>query len=214
MPSPVLLERLANTPLKLVTENDTSPWLTEANLHHFYELFRKPSLIAHFQPILDFRAQRYLGYEGLIRGPVDSPLYSPLILFDMAKQTGLTMEFERLCRHTVLTGFAALNTPEKLFINVSPSCLHDPAFINGETATLLAKLGLKTGQIIIEITENQNIGDFSVLRDTLNIYRNLGYEFAIDDLGEGFSNLRMWSEVRPEFVKIEVAPIHRTVSVS
>lgn len=203
MPSPALLDRLANTPLKLVAENDAPPWLTEDNLRHFYELFRRPGLTAHFQPILDFRAQRYLGFEGLIRGPADSPLYSPLVLFGLASRAGLTTEFERLCRRVVLAGFAALHVPEKLFINVSPSCLRDPAFMNGETAALLAELGLKTSQIIIELTENQHISDFSALRDTLKAYRSLGYQIAIDDLGEGFSNLRMWSEVRPEFVKID-----------
>lgn len=30
-----------------------------------------------FQPILDFRAQAYLGFEALIRGPASSPLHRP-----------------------------------------------------------------------------------------------------------------------------------------
>ena len=197
-----LLER---PPLSIVSvaEQDTPAWLNDANLRQFHELLQGPGLSAVFQPILDFRARSYLGFEGLIRGPAATPLHSPPVLFGLAHHTGLTMEFERLCRRVVLTGFAALNVPERLFINVSPSCLRDPTFMNGETAALLHELGLKTGQIIIELTENQHISDFSALRDTLGAYRDLGYQIAIDDLGEGFSNLRMWSEVRPEFVKID-----------
>lgn len=202
MPSSALLERL-HVSTVLVPEEASPLWLTEANLRHFHELLKGPGLTAVFQPILDFRARRYLGFEGLIRGPVGSPLQSPLALFGLAKHAGLTTEFERLCRRIVLSGFAALDVPEKLFINVSPSCLRDPTFMNGETAALLDELGLKTSQIIIELTENQHISDFSALRDTLKAYRDQGYQIAIDDLGEGFSNLRMWSEVRPEFVKID-----------
>ncbi len=201
MPS-ALLERLQLSAAP-APQRDTPDWLNEANLRQFHELLRGPGLSAVFQPILDFRAKRYLGFEGLIRGPAGSPLNSPLVLFNLAAQLGLTTEFERLCRRVVLTGFAALEIPEKLFINVSPSCLRDPSFMNGETAALLERLGLRTGQIIIELTENQHISDFSALRDTLGAYRDLGYQIAIDDLGEGFSNLRMWSEVRPEFVKID-----------
>src|SRR5690606_22821527 len=35
-------------------------------------------------------------------------------------------------------------------------------------------------------------------------YRGRGFQVAIDDLGEGFSTLRLWSELRPEFVKIDM----------
>jgi diguanylate cyclase (GGDEF)-like protein len=41
------------------------------------------------------------------------------------------------------------------------------------------------------------------LREVLQHLRGRGFQIAIDDLGEGFANLRMWSEVRPEFVKID-----------
>ena len=202
MSSSALLERLHVS--TVAGSEEASPlWLSDANLRHFHQLLKGPGLTAVFQPILDFRARRYLGFEGLIRGPAGSGLHSPLALFGLAAHTGLTTEFERLCRRIVLTGFAALKVPEKLFINVSPSCLRGPTFMNGETAALLDDLGLKTSQIIIELTENQHISDFSALRDTLKTYRRLGYQIAIDDLGEGFSNLRMWSEVRPEFVKID-----------
>ena len=34
-------------------------------------------------------------------------------------------------------------------------------------------------------------------------YRSIGFQIAIDDLGERFSSLRLWSELRPEYVKID-----------
>ena len=37
----------------------------------------------------------------------------------------------------------------------------------------------------------------------MKFYRNFGCQLAIDDFGEGFSNLRVWSEIRPDFVKLD-----------
>lgn len=182
---------------------DTASLITPENLRDFLELVEQRRLTAVFQPILDLRAQRYLGYEGLIRGPADTPLHSPVALLALAQASGLTLEFESLCRETVLRHFAHLNLSGRLFLNVSAGCMADPRFFNGETSRLLQSLRLRPNQIVIEITENQEVADFAALQAVLAHYRSLGYQIAIDDLGEGFSNLRMWAEVRPEFAKID-----------
>jgi EAL domain-containing protein (putative c-di-GMP-specific phosphodiesterase class I)/GGDEF domain-containing protein len=189
-------------------DGDVARWLTQENLRAFFELFEQKRLSAVFQPILDFRAHRFLGHEGLIRGPVDSPLHTPRVLLGLAQECGLTTEFERLCRETILREFARLDLPGRLFLNASVGCLADPRFLDGETARLLEELGLRPGQIVIEITENQEVTDFAALHEVLGCYRARGYRIAIDDLGEGFSNLRMWSEIRPDFVKIDRHFIH------
>jgi len=196
MTAAALLERLA-----LNFRTTALPAANEAET--LLALIREERLTAVFQPILDYRSQAYMGYEGLIRGPVDSPLHSPAALFDLAHRLDLTMELERACRTTIFRAFAALGLSGNLFVNASPGCLKDPQFRNGETHELLRSLGLSPSRIIIELTENQQIEDFADLHDTLIHYRGQGYRIAIDDLGEGFSNLRLWSELRPEYVKID-----------
>ena len=156
-----------------------------------------------FQPILGFRSRGFLGFEALIRGPADSPLESPADLFEAAARFGMTLELERACREHSLRAFAASSLTGKLFLNVSPQSLGDPTLLNGDTLALLRRLGLAPSGIVIEITENQKISDFACARRLLDHYRGLGYEIAIDDLGEGFSNLRLWTELHPEYVKID-----------
>ncbi len=196
------MERLRlSAPLQ--QDADAASWLTRDNLRAFLDVFEQRRLHAVFQPIVDFRGRSYLGYEGLIRGPVGTPLHAPKALLGLAQTCGITVEFERLCREVVLRDFAAAGLAGPLFLNVSVGCLADPRFIDGATSRLLHSLRLRPDQIVIEITENQEVSDFAALREVLAHYRALGYRFAIDDLGEGFSNLRMWSEVRPEFVKID-----------
>lgn len=161
-------------------------------------------LTAVFQPIIQFSGGRIFGYEGLIRGPADTPLHAPIHLFRAAEELGRLAELERLCRHVVLESFVAQRLPGRLFLNISPECLLQRDFREGETLRLIRKLDLNPCRVIIELTENMPIYDYNLLREAARHYRGMGFEIAIDDLGEGFSSLRLWSELRPEFVKIDM----------
>lgn len=167
------------------------------------EIVEQRLLYPVFQPILGFRSHSYLGFEALIRGPQGSPLHMPRTLFGAAHRLGLVVELERASREQSLRAFAAAGLAGKLFINVSPQCLQDPALLNGDTLRLLRDLGVPPSRVVLEITENQKITDFAEVRDLLAHYRGLGHDIAIDDLGEGFSNLRMWTELHPQYVKID-----------
>jgi diguanylate cyclase (GGDEF)-like protein len=161
-------------------------------------------LTAFFQPIIEFSGGRIFGYEGLIRGPKNTPLHAPVHLFKTAEALGRLAELERLCRYVVLESFAAQQLPGRLFLNISPECLLQRDFGKGETLRLIRRLELKPSRVIIELTENKPTYDYKLLREAARHYRGMGFEIAIDDLGEGFSSLRLWSELRPEFVKIDM----------
>src|SRR5574343_1054433 len=156
-----------------------------------------------FQPIIDFRLRAILGYEALIRGPEGSSLQRPDQLFAAADRSGLSMDLEHACREASLRAFAAQRLAGRLFLNVTPDCLLDQRLINGHTRKLLSELGIAPNRIVLELTENQQITDMPGIQEALLHYRGRGFQIAIDDLGEGFANLRMWSELRPEFVKID-----------
>lgn len=157
-----------------------------------------------FQPIIDMKTGEFLGFEGLIRGPADSPLHSPINLFGAAEKEGLSLEVGMLARQTVLEAFVLQELPGHLFLNVSPETLTHPSFKNGKTLEYLRALGLDPARVVIEITENQPTFDFVAMRSALLHYRSMGFKIAIDDLGEGFSSLRLWSELRPEYIKVDM----------
>ncbi|GGI53327.1 diguanylate phosphodiesterase [Oxalicibacterium solurbis] len=157
-----------------------------------------------FQPIVDMQNGQIIGYEGLIRGPSDSPLHSPLNLFKAARACNLSVEVEHLCRRITLEKFAELQLPGKLFLNVSPECLVQPDVRLGETLGYIHEVGINPERVIIELTESHPTYDYDLLREAVKHYRAMGFVIAIDDLGEGFSSLRLWSEIRPEYVKIDM----------
>lgn len=168
------------------------------------DILDKRGLSALFQPVIDFSSGTILGFEGLIRGPADNPLHSPANLFGAARQQGLSFEIEMLCRQIVMESFAAQSLPGQLFLNVSPDVLTHPSFKNEQTLAYLKDLGIDPERVIIEVTENQPTFDFAGMRNALLYYRSKGFKIALDDLGEGFSSLRLWSELRPEFVKVDM----------
>ena len=173
-------------------------------LTQLHEILYKRNLSALFQPIMDMRSGEIAGYEGLIRGPADSPLHLPFNLFGAALRHGLSLETEMLSRQIVLETFAKLDLPGNLFLNVSPKTLTHPRFKNGRTLDFMMEVGIAPERVIIELTENQPTYDFDTMCSALLHYRSMGFKIALDDLGEGFSSLRLWSELRPDIVKIDM----------
>jgi EAL domain-containing protein (putative c-di-GMP-specific phosphodiesterase class I)/GGDEF domain-containing protein/CBS domain-containing protein len=204
MPSILPVEKYRNTARAQFLANLSLPRAKEQVMTPLRIILEQRRLSALFQPIIDLKSGEFLGYEGLIRGPADSPLHSPINLFGAAEQQGLQLELEMLSRQIVLETFARLNLPGNLFLNVSPETMAHPSFKNGQTLAFLEQLGIAPERVIIEITENQPTFDFEGMRTALLHYRSMGFKIAIDDLGEGFSSLRLWSELRPEFIKIDM----------
>lgn len=179
--------------------------VTEAQ-HHSRELRRlmdDHGLHAVYQPILDVRNGSYLACEALIRGPDNSELHTPAALFAAAAEARCTHELEWLAVETAILQFAEQHCALRLFLNMSIGCLHASRRRLTAIRQDLLRLGVPPSRIVIELTENESVTDFSDLQETLQDFRRIGIQIAMDDMGEGFSNLRMWSEVRPEFVKID-----------
>ncbi|MBC7786752.1 MAG: GGDEF domain-containing protein [Methylophilaceae bacterium] len=165
-------------------------------------ILQNRQLSAVFQPIVNMTDATILGHEGLIRGPKDK-LHRPLDLFSAAREHSLINEVECLSRKIVLEQFAQAKTVTKLFVNISPECLTNASCSEGLTALHIYDLGLDPHNIIIELTESSPTFDYDLLRKATDYYRNMGFEIAMDDLGEGFSSLRLWSELQPDYVKID-----------
>lgn len=167
------------------------------------DILKNARLMTLLQPILDLGEGRVMGYEALSRGPSNSLLHAPHVLFRVAEQHGLLPALDWACVRMALKVHARLNLPGLLFVNLSPTSLLDPSFAPDAMLTALDEVGLTSARIVIEITENTSALDYSDLRHAVSGMRSAGIEVAIDDLGEGFSSLRLWSELRPAFVKID-----------
>lgn len=156
-----------------------------------------------FQPIVDASGPCIFGYEALVRGPADSPLHSPLRLFEVATGTGKLVELDLLCRRLAIQRYAELALPGMLFLNVMPLTIIERDFEEGLTLGFIREAGIPAEQVVIELTEHVPIHDYDLMRQAVDHYRDMGFQVALDDLGAGHSSLRHWSELRPDFVKLD-----------
>jgi diguanylate cyclase (GGDEF)-like protein len=155
-----------------------------------------------FQPIFDNVQRQVLGYEALSRGPSDSMLHSPLELFRQAELEGKQAEIELLCISLAMHRFIQQQLNGKLFVNISPSVLLNlgitPLF---DAAT---QAGISPALIVVELTENHPAAAGNDIVSMVTALKQQGFMVAIDDLGAGNSGLRLWSELRPDFVKLDI----------
>lgn len=156
-----------------------------------------------FQPIVAVGENTIHGYEALTRGPSDSPLHAPVSLFNAACQAGLLLELESQCWRLAHDSFIELGLPGRLFLNTSSRSLIQPGQPLLRALCGAGNPHFQPERVIIEITEQYPIDDFPAVVQAASEYRLQGFQLAIDDLGAGYAGLRLWSELRPDYVKID-----------
>lgn len=173
-------------------------------MDEFRQLIQERMLYSVYQPIVDLRQGSLLGWEALARGPAQGYFASPKAMFDFAEEVGSLFQLERCCRERAISGLGRLGPNQKIFLNIHPKTLGDPKFRPGETKRLLEEHGLKTSNVVFEITERHSIKDFSLFHRTLDHYRSQGFKVAIDDVGTGFSGLNRIASLRPDYIKADM----------
>ncbi|MFT6219269.1 MAG: EAL domain-containing protein (putative c-di-GMP-specific phosphodiesterase class I), partial [Cycloclasticus pugetii] len=177
----------------------------DEKLHYqsLLDILATDSLTPLFQPIISMKDNKIYGYEGLIRGPSDGPLHSPINLFNAAAKYDRLAELDLLCRKVSIQRFGELNLNARLFINTIPEILLQKDYQHGHTLKYIKDSNLDASQVVIELTEQYPIEDYDLMASATKYYQDMGFSIAIDDLGAGYSGLRTWSEIKPDFVKID-----------
>ena len=161
------------------------------------------------QPIVDLRSESALGYEALSRGPSGHLLQRPDLMFQAAQQLGRVLELDTVCIKTALSHYSKQNNRALLFLNFSPISLLALADQADEVIDKIQAENIQPNQIVLEVSERFPINDLSEFLTQLNRLKALGFGIAIDDLGTGYSGLKLWSEIQPDYVKIDRHFIHK-----
>lgn len=176
----------------------------DATMHAALQsVLRRNDFEIHFQPLVDINRSSILGYEALVRGPANSPLHSPLVLFEVAAREHKLIELERLVVRRAVTRFRELGLPGQVFLNLTADTLLAAESRIDTIAQEFAALDMPASRVVIELTETRPVLQPERLQVTMNALRRLGFVVAIDDLGEGFASLKRWLDIRPDFVKID-----------
>lgn len=177
------------------------------NKEKLQELILKEEISTLFQPIVQIAEKRIIGFEALSRGPAGTEYENPYSLFELAKQSGLIFEIDRLCKKRALANAFRLRQDLKLFVNCLPVTIEDPEFQGDYLRGLLKASALKPGNIVLEISEREVVDDIRSLHDAINYYSHLGFLTAVDDTGAGYSNMEMIVELKPNFIKLDISMV-------
>ena len=175
----------------------------DASTHELTQLMRDGRIATLFQPIVDPRSRGICGFEALARGPSDSWLHSPQNLFEAARRGGVRLDLDFLCIQNAFKRFVAARVAGQLFVNVSPDSIYEDHDFASRFLQCAREVDFSPNRCVIELTEESLLDDYARLRSTLQKLRDAGCSIAIDDLGAGSSGLRTWSELKPDFVKID-----------
>jgi EAL domain-containing protein (putative c-di-GMP-specific phosphodiesterase class I) len=172
-------------------------------------LLRPGSLRAEFQPVVDVTAAggpvHYL--EGLIRGPRDTNVEKPEVLFGYARRKHAEAEVDRAALATILE--AARDLPAvSVAANVHTATLAADLDFLGFLGEQLSRNGIEPERLILELVEHGEPWDPRALLLNLEGLRSIGVRVALDDFGTGQANYAMLLDCAPDYLKIDRHFIH------
>ncbi len=158
------------------------------------ELIRNRAFHPVYQPIVELAEGGIVGYEALTRFDDGIP---PDRRFAEAWSVDLGVKLELATLDAALANARALPAGRWLHLNVSPRLLASP----GQVRTVFQQADRP---VVVEITEHDPVTDYAALREAL---RTLGgsVRTAVDDAGAGIANFAHIVELKPDFVKLDIA---------
>ena len=161
----------------------------------------------YFQPQIDCKTGRLLGFEALSRlevqeiGPVAPPEFISIaeanfLIYDLGKIIlKMACDFIRQLKQR---GHGELTVA----VNVSGLQLMRNEFTE-ELMEILRSTGTDTPSLELEITESILMENFDYIHDKLNVLREAGIGISLDDFGTGFSSLSRLRNLSVDSIKLD-----------
>ena len=160
-----------------------------------------------FQPIVDNRERRTLGYEALLRTK-DTTLRDPSAILDAAERSHRVHDVGARVRELVVVAFESAPQSALLFINLHPRDLADARLFDPRSP--LARIA---DRVVLELTERSSIHDIADVEANAAALRALGFRMAVDDLGAGYAGLSSFAVIEPEIAKLDMSLV-RSIHLS
>src|SRR5438270_4170542 len=141
-----------------------------------------------FQPLINAKNQRLIGFEALIRwNHPQRGFVPPNVFIPVAEETGLMLPIGEWVIDEACKAAATWPEPISVALNISPKQIQPglPNFVSES----LGRHKLPGNRIELEVTEGVFLGDNGSTLDVLRRLRTLGVGIALDDFGTGYSSI-------------------------
>jgi diguanylate cyclase (GGDEF)-like protein len=168
----------------------------------------REEIVVEYQPIVSLETGRITAAEALVRWehPVRGQV-PPSEFISLAEETGLIKALDHqvlreACRQARRWQLAeTTEDPLRMHVNLSVAELRDPDLVPGVIA-ILDECGLAPGQLVLELTETQLLGDPADSAARFQELRDVGVRIALDDFGTGYSSLSYLHSLPIDILKI------------
>lgn len=116
--------------------------------------------------------------------------------------------FDEHCRIMALRHAKHLGLQTDLHLNLMPCAVKLDTDCLASTREAARRHGIAFRSLVIEVTEQEIVGDEARLVQLCDVYRGAGMRIAMDDFGAGFSGLNLLTEFQPDELKLDRAFVH------
>jgi diguanylate cyclase (GGDEF)-like protein/PAS domain S-box-containing protein len=180
---------------------------------------RTGELVMYYQPEVDLRTNRIIGFEALVRWKhAQKGLLPPSAFIPLAEETGLILPLgdwglNEACRQLVTwrKGSRTELQGTRMSVNLSARQFEQPNLVE-RVRQVLAETGLGPGALRLEVTESSLIADAGAAVKTMRSLGDLGVGLHMDDFGVGYSSLHYLQRFPFDTLKIDKSFVQGVVT--
>ncbi len=165
------------------------------------EAIAQDRIVPFFQPIVDNKIGAVTKYEALVRFiEKDGKVVSPFFFLDIAKKANLYTQITKIVIDKTFRKFE--NLPQYEFsINISVEDIYNEEV----SAYIYKKLQnfRNPKQVVFEITESEEIKDYTKVNTFIEQIKSYGAKISIDDFGSGYANFEHILSLKADYIKID-----------
>lgn len=155
-----------------------------------------------YQPIVRLSNRSIVGFEALLRARLGSEIIGAEDLITRATKGGWLSELDQLGRQLAIRGVGPWLGAGLLFLNImAPDGTFDLSAAR-RTIRHAEDIGLEPDQLVFETAERNRYVDLDLAAAQLTKLRSSGVRLAIDDVGDGYSSLKVATSFKPDVLKL------------
>jgi EAL domain-containing protein (putative c-di-GMP-specific phosphodiesterase class I) len=183
-----------------------SLWLGEALL--------EDRIVCYLQPVLSTK-DKVFGYESFARVKTrEGKIIGGDQIIAASKVLGIEYMIDRHLHVQAIRTFVSSEFNGFLFVNFFPGFIHRPAvYLEGLSETAKS-FGVISKHIVLDFTNSETPRDLVHLKSVCDYGRSRGYSVALDDISSVEVARKLVSEIRPDFVKVDMHLVRQVMDQS
>lgn len=162
-----------------------------------------------FQPIMNLKDNRIMGFEALVRWHNNKlGLVPPNRFIPLAEEIGVINAIDYFVLKEALHAIKKINEKFGLelymAVNISSGHLTEKQFVQN-VDSILGQVEVPPSWLRIEITEHALISSISESQQALNRLKDMGVQVYLDDFGTGYSSFNYLKNLPVDVVKLDMS---------